>query len=286
MTHPYLPPVAGRILLGTISDSSNEATMGALTKRQADYLAFIKSKLGDDVTVRNVSYQDTSIREEGLSGGAGFSLYFELLARHENRKHSATYKRKYSAANKPPTIRTWISTFLPPLLKFQSAHYRKRLRQLKAVETVVSDKHIFLWTSIVEAGATGGIIFESDFEPGPRKGWDSLPSEIARHSQDYDYIDFSASFSLEKLGLPPAEDYLSLEILTTNTLCAYWISRRAAAAALAAVSRRPWLRAIGSDFLLNSINHRDARWRSLLFSVPVIGHASMKNRAKSTIGTI
>jgi len=276
----------GRIVLGTVSDSSNEETKGTLSLSQSRYLSFLQSELGNDVVCCKATHQDSTLREDGLCGTAGTSLMLELLARHENRKHTATYKGKYLNPHHSSGLRSWISAFLPPLLKFPSAQFRKQLRQLKAVETVVSDKHIFLWTSIIESGAIGGIIFESDFEPGPRKHWSALPLEISRHSEEYDYIDFSASFSFEKLGLPPSASHLSLEILTTNTLCAYWISRRAAIAALSAVSRRPWLRAIGSDFLLNCINDKGGQWRSLLHSSPIVGHASMKNRSKSTIGTL
>jgi len=277
---------AQRIVLGVITDSSNPHTNGELSLEQTQYLGYLETEVGYQVELQRVSHQDKTIRTEGLAGPKIISLLLELVSRHQNLTHTARFKRANTERRFSSRSIEMMRTFLPPVLKFARTNYRHQLTRLKAIETVVSDKHIYLWTSIVEESAVGGIIFESDFDPGPRVGWGRLSSAVKAQAKQHDYIDFSGSFTLEKLGLGPSEDDLSVDFLTTNTLCAYWISREAASAALSLVARRPWLRAIGADFLLNSVNSVGGPWRSFLVSKPVVGHRSMTNRSKTTIGTI
>ena len=275
-----------RIVLGIITDSSNPQTKGELNPEQTQFLGYLQSEVGYEVVLQKASHQDKTIRTEGLAGPKVISLLLELFSRQQNLTHTARFKKANTKQRFSARSIEMMRTFLPPVLKFARADYRHQLTRLKAIETVVSDKHIYLWTSIVETSAVGGIIFESDFVPGPKIGWGRLSSAVTAQAHQYDYIDFSGSFTLEKLGLEPSEDGLSVDFLTTNTLCAYWISREAASAALSLVARRPWLRAIGADFLLNSVNGVGGPWRSFLVSKPVVGHRSMTNRSKTTIGTI
>lgn len=273
------------LLIGAITDSSNPLTKGDLARTQWEYLRDLESNLQYRVKVRQASYQHPSARHEGLVGSALWPLYAELLARRENSLHEARYKATLSA-QPSKSFRKRAMSLLTPLVRYSSRRFRSELSRLKAIETIVSDKHIFLWTSIVETGAVGGLIFEADFDPGPRSRWQDVPAFVHRDSPHYDYIDFSASFTFEKLGLGTSEGPLSLNFLTTNTLCAYWISKRAAEEALRVLAQRPWLRTIGADFLLNAINSPESELRSLLLSTPLIRHASISDRSKSTIGTL
>lgn len=274
-----------RVVLGSITDNSNPRTSGALNRQQTLYLAYLQSKIDYEVVLQQASHQDEDIRMEGLAGPGITVLALELLSRLQNLSHTAQFKKE-TQQRFSERFGEMVRAFLPPILKFARRDYRHQLRRLKAIETVVSDKHIFLWTTIVESSATGGIIFEADFDPGPKASWSRLVNLVSAQAREYDYIDFSGSFTLEKLGFGSREDGLSVDFMTTNTLCAYWISRKAAKAALSLVARRPWLRAIGADFLLNSVNTIEGPWRSFLVARPIVGHGSMANRSKTTIGTI
>lgn len=275
-----------RIVLGTVTDSSNPHTNGELSREQTQYLGYLQSELNYEVVVQRVSHQDKNLRKSGLAGPKIISLVLELVSRHQNLAHTARFKEGNTAISFWARPMEMARSFLPPVLKFARKDYQLQLSSLKAIETVVSDKHIFLWTSIVESSAVGGVIFEADFDPGPRGAWRRLATLVATQAHKYDYIDFSGSFTLEKLGLGRSEDGLSVNFLTTNTLCAYWISHAAASAALSLVAQRPWLRAIGADFLLNSVNNIEGPWRSFLVAKPVVGHRSMTNRSQTTIGTL
>jgi hypothetical protein len=274
-----------RILIGFISDESNGETRGELTSEQKRYLNYLQESLGCEVVRRSSSYQNQHLRSEGLGGWRLVVLALELLTRLENLKHTRKFKSPLSSA-KRFGLKTWLRVLIPPILKFCSRSFRNRLSSLKAVETVVSDKHAYLWTSVVAERADGGIIFEADFDPGPRKDWRLLPEILLEHGMSFDYIDFSGSFTFKELGLPHGEDKLDLNFMTTNTLCAYWISRKASKGLVDLLAREPWIRTIGADFLVNRLNSSKVPWRSLLLANPVITHVSMGNRKKTTIGTV
>lgn len=274
-----------QVLIGTVSDASNVQTKGLLNQSQEDFLSHLSSSIHFQPVRQTSSQQEDALSLEGLGGLKVTALALELLARRENQKHNSHLEKMSAVQNKVGFVAA-AKTYLAPTVKFLSPEYRRRLSRLKAVETVVSDKHIFLWASLLESPAIGALIFEADFTPGPKTNWGLLPTLVNSHCREYDFMDFSASFSFEKLGLPNSDRDLTLDFLTTNTLCAYWISRKAAAAALTHVGRKPWLRAIGADFLLNSVNNRPGPWRSYLVRDPVVGHLSMKDRSKTTIGTM
>ena len=289
MTRPNSEAPKPVLVLATIQNSSlfNERAT-TLTDQQSELLDKVESELlrNFDVKRTTVSYQGLDVLERRFGTFWGSSLWAQLLANIQQTRHRAFVDDQVGQSW---TTREKISNYGRSMaaLIYKSAKpkFRKSLDRLKVIETLLSDKHIYLWTYLVEQGAQGALILEDDFAPHEDFTSGDISEVIANSVGSFDYVNLSRSFTFQKLGLPPQEEDYILDFIKTNTFCAYYISAKAAKAMIGILSHRPYLRTVGADFLLHELNRESETWKSLLPANPPIRHGTLDNRKRSTIGT-
>jgi hypothetical protein len=131
-------------------------------------------------------------------------------------------------------------------------------RRNSAVETVVTDKHLRAWSAFLDTGGDYLICFEDD---AVFKG-DSIDRLVALLAEPnlVDgplYADLAGGCTREALQIHNLEvswdgSFRHYSKPVTNTACAYLLSRPLAARFCEIVARRPWLRLIGIDWLMNT----------------------------------
>lgn len=127
-----------------------------------------------------------------------------------------------------------------------------------AVEMVVTDKHVRAWSAFLDTGSDCLICFEDDavFKS------DSIDRLVALLDAPdlLDgplYADLAGGCSQEALQIHNLEvswdgSFRRYSKPVTNTACAYLLSRPLATRFCQSVARRPWLRLIGIDWLMNT----------------------------------
>lgn len=173
-----------------------------------------------------------------------------------------------------------------PLLNRGSDQVRRRKRV--RIEGFVTQKHLALWERFIENEVQWLIVLEDDvvWKQDSESGIQQLVTEMRSamsgdRSRPLAYFDIAGGFNLNVLGLEAAlasqvgrTYYFNRPV--TNTAAGYVLSQELARVLLRGIHRRPWLRRIGIDFLLN---HRFMALRNrsiscVHFGPPVLGHGS------------
>lgn len=134
-------------------------------------------------------------------------------------------------------------------------------RRSSAIEVVVTDKHIRAWAAFLETGADFLICFEDDavFKDDSNQRVADLLDTLSRRNLDSPaYVDLAGGCRLEELWIAKLEAgqdayFRHYSKLVTNTACAYLMSRPLVTTFHEILTRRPWLRLIGIDWLMNKL---------------------------------
>jgi hypothetical protein len=130
-----------------------------------------------------------------------------------------------------------------------------------SVEMVVSDKHLRAWAAFLDHGGDCLICFEDDavFNNDSIDRLTTLLDELFPSQLDRPmYVDLAGGCSLEALQIHNLEvswdgSFRRYNKPVTNTACAYLLSRPLVAEFCGIIARRPWLRLIGIDWLMNAL---------------------------------
>ena len=221
MTRPNSEAPKPVLVLATIQNSSlfNERAT-TLTDQQSELLDKVESELlrNFDAKRTTVSYQGLDVLERRFGTFWGSSLWAQLLANIQQTRHRAFVDDQVGQSW---TTREKISNYGRSIaaLIYKSAKpkFRKSLDRLKVIETLLSDKHIYLWTYLVEQGAQGALILEDDFAPHEDFTSGDISEVISNSVGSFDYVNLSRSFTFQKLGLPPQEEDYILDFIKTST---------------------------------------------------------------------
>ena len=137
----------------------------------------------------------------------------------------------------------------------------KQWRKNSAIEMMVTEKHIRAWGAFLDTDADFLICFEDDaiFKDESVHKINGLLNKL---DEDYPempcYIDLGGGCKLSDLmigGLENSQDesYRYYSKPVTNTACAYLMSRPLVTTFHAIITRKPWLRLIGIDWMMNSL---------------------------------
>ena len=129
------------------------------------------------------------------------------------------------------------------------------------VETVVTDKHIRGWIAFLESGADFIICFEDDavFKDDSSQRVNELLDNLSRKSPDsLIYVDLAGGCEHSALNIDNLETDVDASFRfykkpVTNTACSYLMSRKLVVIFIELITRRPWLRLIGVDWLMNKL---------------------------------
>jgi hypothetical protein len=129
------------------------------------------------------------------------------------------------------------------------------------VETILTDKHIRAWNTFIETGCDYLVCFEDDAifsdDSDERLGdlMDALSNKGLKHLV---YVDLAGGCELADLRISFLETrrgdgfrYYSKPL--TNTTCAYSLSKPLVSLFLLHLIRRPWLRLITIDWMINKL---------------------------------
>ena len=130
-----------------------------------------------------------------------------------------------------------------------------------AIELMVTEKHIRAWGRFLDTGADFMICFEDDavFKDDSVQKLNSLLNTLSNDCQNSAcYIDLGGGCALSDLMIGCLEKnrdefYRYYSKPVTNTACAYLMNRQLVASFHAILTKRPWLRLIGIDWMMNRL---------------------------------
>lgn len=130
-----------------------------------------------------------------------------------------------------------------------------------AIEAMVTEKHVRAWGRFLDSGADFLICFEDDAvfkDDSVQKIKDLLGLLAQRNLDARIYVDLAGGCKLEELKIDNLElsqdaSFKFYSKSVTNTACAYLMSRELAVDFHAILTRKPWLRLIGIDWMMNSL---------------------------------
>jgi GR25 family glycosyltransferase involved in LPS biosynthesis len=129
------------------------------------------------------------------------------------------------------------------------------------IETVVTDKHIRAWSAFLESDADFMICFEDDavFKDDSTQRLNELLDDLARRLPDIlIYVDLAGGCERDMLKIDTLEtgrdaSFRFYRKPVTNTACSYLMSRPLVTIFIEMIVRRPWLRLIGIDWMMNKL---------------------------------
>ncbi|OYU16226.1 MAG: hypothetical protein CFE37_02465 [Alphaproteobacteria bacterium PA4] len=136
---------------------------------------------------------------------------------------------------------------------------RQRLCRISTVETFVTAKHIVAWQAFLDGDASHLLVCEDDLIFHPDSA-DRLRAALtdAAATPGLRHVDLAGGLAPDRLGidrLVTARDdgRIHYARAVTNTACGYLLSRELAGHFLAILLRRPDLRLLGIDWMLNAM---------------------------------
>ena len=136
-----------------------------------------------------------------------------------------------------------------------------RWKRYSAIEVAVTDKHIRAWSHFLDSDSDYLIIFEDDvvFKDDSAFRLNELLNTLSKNYPNKAcYADLGggcklADLMIDRLETSQDESYRYYKKPVTNTACAYLMSRELVAVFIATLTRKPWLRLVGVDWLMNSL---------------------------------
>ena len=130
-----------------------------------------------------------------------------------------------------------------------------------AIEVILTEKHIRAWGRFLDSGADFLICFEDDAvfkDDSVQRIRDLLGLLTQRKLDSRSYVDLAGGCKLDELRIDNLESSQDTSFRfyskpVTNTACAYFISRPLVSTFHATLTRRPWLRLLGADWMMNSL---------------------------------
>lgn len=130
-----------------------------------------------------------------------------------------------------------------------------------AIEVMVTEKHIRAWGMFLDSGADFLICFEDDTvfkDDSVYRIKDLLGLLTQRKNDDRIYVDLAGGCKLDELRIDNLElsqdaSFKFYSKPVTNTACAYLMGRQLVVDFHSILTRRPWLRLIGIDWMMNSL---------------------------------
>jgi len=161
-----------------------------------------------------------------------------------------------------PSIRAWRAFVTKSVKKyFSSGEPACRWMRNSHIETIVTDKHIRIWQQFLDSDMRHLVVFEDDavFKDDSIQRFGALHDRLVKMPPEVPiYIDLAGGCTFEQLAVSKLESrheggFHHFRKPTTNTACAYMINRATAKLFVHHIVRRPWLRLIGIDWMMNKL---------------------------------
>lgn len=137
----------------------------------------------------------------------------------------------------------------------------KRWMRNGHIETIVTDKHIRLWQQFLDTDKLYLLVFEDDavFKDNSVQGVLSLQARLVSQAPSRPvYIDLAGGCALPDLAIDTLlaeqdEHFRRYRKPVTNTACVYMLNRATVELFVTHLVRRPWLRLLSIDWLMNKL---------------------------------
>lgn len=231
---------------------NNNEFRNSYIKPELDNLAGL---MGSYFSVQKI---EVSYQSEIQPHGAAFAFLRDLIYRRLGRKWEY-----YRLLTSQSSLRNMASFARGSFIKYFTA--RKAMantwRKNSAIEVIVTAKHIRSWGQFLDSGADFLICFEDDaiFKNDSSCRFINLINNISERYFDMPcYIDLGGGCQFSELKIDLLEEnrdesYRYYKKPVTNTACAYLMNRQLVVAFYSILTRRPWLRLIGIDWMMNSL---------------------------------
>ncbi|MCJ7546066.1 MAG: hypothetical protein MUP30_04490, partial [Deltaproteobacteria bacterium] len=129
------------------------------------------------------------------------------------------------------------------------------------IETIVTDKHIRAWNTFIETGCDYLVCFEDDaifMDDSIRRMCNLFDTLSKKGIKNLVYVDLAGGCELADLRISFLETHRGDGFRyylkpVTNTACAYLLSKPLVSVFLAHLVKRPRLRLIGIDWMMNKL---------------------------------
>lgn len=155
------------------------------------------------------------------------------------------------------------------------------------IETILTDKHIRAWNAFIETGCEYLVCFEDDaiFEDKSKQKLSALIDILVeKYPNQHVYVDLAGGCdfnpsSIDQLRLFEKNGFVHYSKGLTNTSCVYLLSRSLVLEFLNEIVRRPDLRLIGVDWMMNKLFMRlsdsDFNCTCMHAKPPIFKHGSL-----------
>ena len=177
-------------------------------------------------------------------------------------QYLASKWRKYRLINSSELVH-WVNFLRASFVKYilNSNGMVNQWKRNSAIEVAVTDKHIRAWFHFLDSDADYLIVFEDDvvFKDDSAVRVKELLNKLSKsHLNKSSYVDLGGGCSLadlmiDRLETSKDESYRYYKKPVTNTACSYLMSRELVTAFCTTLTRRPWLRLMGVDWMMNSL---------------------------------
>ena len=236
-------------------------SIALIHNNQEDRLSYVRPSINNlialtqdhmQVNYSEISWQNRIEPHSKIMAFIRDGLYKQLARDWEAYRHVKSYS----------FMRDWIS-FLRRSFKKYFFYKSEREKWLKnsAIEMVVTSKHARAWELFVESESDYLLVLEDDvyFKSDTLKRYsEHIIPLLKSFNESLLYIDLAGGFSytslgIEKLEIKRTQDCIYYTIPVTNTACAYLISKDLVKIFVANLVKKPPLRIIGIDWLINKL---------------------------------
>ena len=199
-----------------------------------------------------VSYQSEIVPHSFFTAFMRDVIYQNLGCKW--RRYRLLKSRKFRSA-----VNFFRASFVKYILNRNGAAIR--WKRYSAIEVAVTDKHIRAWSHFLDSDSDYLIVFEDDvvFKDDSAFRLNELLNTLSKNYPNKAcYADLGggcklADLMIDRLETSQDESYRYYKKPVTNTACAYLMSRELVAVFIATLTRKPWLRLVGVDWLMNSL---------------------------------
>ncbi|CEN55998.1 glycosyltransferase family 25 protein [Candidatus Methylopumilus turicensis] len=223
-----------------------------------DYMrAKIESMVASMQTDYQVKQIEVSYQSEILPQSLFMSLISDVINQHLGSKWLRY--RHLKSSKFVEDVGFLKSLFVKYLFNPNGERFRRKRN--RAIEVAVSDKHIRAWYQFLDTGADYLIVLEDDvvFKDDSNVRIKKLLGDLSKnYSNRACYVDLGGGFKLADLMINSLEtkyvdNYRHYQKPVTNTTCAYLVSRDLITKFNEILIRKPLLRFISVDWMINSL---------------------------------
>lgn len=192
-----------------------------------------------------------------VAHGAWMAIFRSLLQEILNRNWC-----QYKKINPPFLLKTVITFLKTNIKKYCSKKsFREIANRHSFIETILTDKHIRAWSTFIETDCEYLICFEDDavFQDNSVERLSALFDTLIKRGRDrFTYVDLAGGcdikdLQISQLATVKQEGFTHYSKPVTNTTCVYVLSRLLVSEFLNQLTRRPWLRLIAIDWMVNKL---------------------------------